>query len=120
MVIHKSVSVKSIHFIRERDPNSLKQTNKIISLIDYREKHEFEKEIGNRSIHRNGKNFVCKKKRLKKNNRSKEYWKSSEICTSFVRSLSNQARFLFKSCLETRVFRVVERILFARGAAKIL
>lgn len=65
MVIHKSVSVKSIHFIRERDPNSLKQTNKIISLID-REKHEFEKEIGNRSIHRNGKNFVCKKKRLKK------------------------------------------------------
>lgn len=66
MVIHKSVSVKSIHFIRERDPNSLKQTNKIISLIDYREKHEFEKEIGNRSIHRNGKNFVCKKKRLKK------------------------------------------------------
>lgn len=79
MVIHKSVSVKSIHFIRERDPNSLEQTNKIISLIDYREKHEFEKEIGNRSIHRNGKNFVCKKKRLKKNNRSKEYWKSSEI-----------------------------------------
>lgn len=46
MVIHKSVSVKSIHFIRERDPNSLEQTNKIISLIDYREKHEFEKEIG--------------------------------------------------------------------------
>ena len=38
MVIHKSVSVKSIHFIRERDPNSLEQTNKIISLID-REKH---------------------------------------------------------------------------------
>ena len=64
MVIHKSVSVKSIHFIRERDPNSLEQTNKIISLID-REKHEFEEEIGNRSI-RNGKNFICKKKRLKK------------------------------------------------------
>lgn len=65
MVIHKSVSVKSIHFIHERDLNSLEQTNKIIFLID-KEKHEFEKEIGNRSFHRNGKNFICKKKRLKK------------------------------------------------------
>lgn len=66
MVIHKSVSVKSIHFIRERDPNSLEQTNKIISLIDYREKHEFEKEIGNRSIHRNNKKFCLQEKTVKK------------------------------------------------------
>ena len=69
-------------FAKEILIGSLEQTNKIISPAN--SKREL-------NIHR--KKFYLQGK---KSNRSKEYWKSLEICTSFVRSLIEPASFLIQ------------------------
>lgn len=69
-------------FAKEILIGSLEQTNKIISPANSKRKL---------NIHR--KKFYLQGK---KNNRSKEYWKSLEIGTSFVRSLIEPASFLIQ------------------------
>lgn len=77
-------NVQSIRFIRERDPNWFVGTDKQDYLsCEFKKKIEYSKK----------KKFYLQGK---KSNRSKEYWKSLEICTSFVRSLIEPASFLIQ------------------------